>query len=167
MYKKIKGNLEKTGNFVINLWKSRKSPAMIRSVQIYFIHLMVQKAIVKCLQNTWCDEGIILSKAARIVHAFLSTKEKHLKETFLKTTKIVCSASILKFGISYIRRRSNNWKCIGQCWNLTQLLRFNAVKAKRICDEFLRHSKSNESPFPVNIGPLVHLKQKRNCLLRS
>ena len=81
---------------------------MIRSVQIYFIHLMVQKAIAKCLQNTWCDEGIILSKAARIVHAFLSTKEKHLKETFLKTTKIVCSASILKFGISYIRRRSNN-----------------------------------------------------------
>ena len=36
----------------------------------------VVRAIVECSQNTWQDEGIILSKAARIVRRFLFTKEE-------------------------------------------------------------------------------------------
>ena len=37
---------------------------------------MFGKAIVECSQNTWHDEGIILSKIARIERRFLFTKEE-------------------------------------------------------------------------------------------
>ena len=36
----------------------------------------VGKAVVECSQNTWHEEGIILSKAARIVRRFLFSKEE-------------------------------------------------------------------------------------------
>ena len=42
--------------------------------------------------------------------------------------------------------------------NLAQLLRFTAVKTKRGCDGFLRHSQCNEPPLPVKTGLLVHAK---------
>ena len=42
--------------------------------------------------------------------------------------------------------------------NLAQLPQFNAVKTKRRCDGFLKHSKSIEPPFPVKTGLLVHAK---------
>ena len=36
----------------------------------------VGKAMVECSQNTWHDEGIILSKAARIVRRYLFSKDE-------------------------------------------------------------------------------------------
>ena len=51
--------------------------------------------------------------------------------------------------------------------NLVELLRFNAVKTKRICDGFLRHSKSNEPPLPVKIGLLVHAKTRKKSLVEN
>ena len=43
---------------------------------IFTVEENVGRAIVKCSQTTWHDEGIILSKAARIVRRFLFTKEE-------------------------------------------------------------------------------------------
>ena len=48
--------------------------------------------------------------------------------------------------------------------NLAQVLRFNAVKTKRRCDGFLRHSKLNEPPLLVTTGLLVHAKTKKKLL---
>ena len=44
----------------------------------------VGRAIVECLQNTWHDKVIILSKAARIVRRFLFTKEETFEGYFSK-----------------------------------------------------------------------------------
>ena len=73
--------------------------------------------------------------------------------------------------MSYTWRRYINWKCVDQCRNsdknLTQLLRFNAVKTKQGCDEFSRHSKFNESPLPVKNGILVHAKARKILLVEK
>ena len=51
--------------------------------------------------------------------------------------------------------------------NLAQLLGFNAVKTKRICDGILRDSKSNEPPLPVKVGLLVHAKTRKKSLFEK
>ena len=71
--------------------------------------------IVECSQNTWDNEGIILSKAARIVRRFLFIKEQTFEGDFSKQRqKAPVPLPLLNLVISYTRRRNNTWKCIDQ-----------------------------------------------------
>ena len=49
--------------------------------------------------------------------------------------------------------------------NISQLIRFNAVKNKRRSPTFTRHAKTNEPPLPVLIGLLVHAKTRTKSLI--
>ena len=51
--------------------------------------------------------------------------------------------------------------------NLAQSLQFNAVKTKRRHDGFLSQFKSNEPPFLVKIGLLVHAKTRKKLLVEK
>ena len=51
--------------------------------------------------------------------------------------------------------------------NIAQLVRFNAVKSKRSATSSIRHSKTNEHPFPVKIGLLVHAKTRKKSIVEK
>ena len=114
------------------------------------------RAIVECSQDTWHDEGIILSKAARIVRRFLFTKGDLSKQRQ--------KVSVILDGETIIENASTKAERVAT--NLAQSLPFNAVKTKRRCDGFLRHNKSNEPPLPVKIGFLVHAKTRKKSLVK-
>ena len=51
--------------------------------------------------------------------------------------------------------------------NLAKLLLFNAVKTKRRSDGFVRHSKTNKQPLPVNVDLMVHLETRKKSLVEK
>ena len=105
-----------------------------------FVILTVEEdvgaAIVKCSENTWHDEGIILYKAARIVRRILFTKEETFEEdlseqrqkesTPLPLLNMVC---LILDRETATENASTNAETVAT--NLAQLLLFNAVKTKR------------------------------------
>ena len=131
----------------------------------------VSRAIVECSQNTWHDEGVILPKAARTVRRFPFTEEETFEGKLSKRQKaslpfpLLNLVSLILDGETTIENASTNAETVTT--NLAQLLRFNAVKTKRICDGFLRHSKFNEPTLPVKIGLLVHAKTRKKSLVET
>ena len=126
----------------------------------------VGRAIVECSQNTWHDEGIILLKAARIVRRFLFTKEETFEGGLSKQRQkasvplpLLNLVSVILDGETAIENAWTNAETVAA--NLAELRRFNAIKTKRRCNGFLRHSKSNLPPLPVKIELLVHAKTRK------
>ena len=131
----------------------------------------VSRAIVECSQNTWHDEGVISPKAARTVRRFPFTEEETFEGKLSKRQKaslplpLLNLVSLILDGETTTENASTNAETVTT--NLAQLLRFNAVKTKRICDGFLRHSKFNEPTLPVKIGLLVHAKTRKKSLVEK
>ena len=51
------------------------------------------------------------------------------------------------------------------CINITQLLKFNSVKHTRKTEECTRLVKSQETPLPVHIGVMLHMKTRKRDLI--
>ena len=58
-----------------------------------------------------------------------------------------------------------NWEAIRQAaLTLAQLLKFNSVKHTHKTEECTQHDKSQETPLPVHIGVMFHMKHARGIL---
>ena len=52
--------------------------------------------------------------------------------------------------------------------NLSQLIRFNALKTKqRLRDSHFRHSKANEPPLPIKTGLMIHLQMRKKSIVND
>ena len=51
--------------------------------------------------------------------------------------------------------------------NLSQLIQFNSLSKKCRSLDKVRHSKTNESPFPVKIGLLIHSATRKKSLINE
>ena len=51
--------------------------------------------------------------------------------------------------------------------NLSQLIKFNSVRKKRRLSDNVRYSKTNEPPFPVKIGLLIHSATRKKSLINE
>ena len=93
----------------------------------------VDRAIVECSQNIWYDDGITLSKVAKIVRRFLFTKEETFEGDLSKQRQkasvplsLLNLVSLIFDGETTIENASTNTEAVTA--NLAQLLRFKAVK---------------------------------------
>ena len=132
----------------------------------------IGRALVECSQNTWHDEGIILSKAAKIVRKFLLVNEEKFdgdlsseKQKGSVPLPLVNLISLIIDGETTIDNASANAAAVAT--NLAQLIRFNSIKTKRRSDGFLRHSVTNEPPLAVKIGLMIHSKTRKRSLVEK
>ena len=132
----------------------------------------VGRALVECSQNTRQDEGIILSKAARVVRRFLFSKEEIFdgdlspsKQKESVPLPLLNLISLIIDGKTTIEKASSNAAAIAT--NLAQLIKFNALKTKRRSNGFLRHSITNEPPIATKIGLMVHSKTCKRSMVEK
>ena len=106
------------------------------------------RALIECSQNTLKDDGIILSKAARIVYRFMFDKNEIFDGDLSKERQKSSVPGPLLHLVSNAESATVY---------LAQLLRFNSIKEKR-------HSKLNELSLPVKIGFMIHAKTRKKDL---
>ena len=128
----------------------------------------VGRALFESSQSSSIDEGIILSKAAKIVRKYMFLREETFSGDLSKQRQRLSVPDSLYHLIALILEENvdvSNLKSI--TLNIAQLIRFNAVKSKRSATGSIRHSKTNEPPFPVKIGLLVHAKTRKKSIVEK
>ena len=123
-----------------------------------------------CLENDQ-DDGICLSKAANIIRKHVFSHKIEDPAQFLASQKASVPPSLVTF-ISML--------IIGTCitdslptsahkasLTIAQLVKFNMVKGKRsnTTNEIARHSKEQETPFPLYLGLMIHSKTRKKGLV--
>ena len=79
---------------------------------------------------------------------------------------VVHLVSLILEGTSQYDKVSGNTQRVSV--NLSQLLRFNAVKTKRnMGDCHIRHSTTNEPSLPAKIGLLIHTKTRKKSIVND
>ena len=130
------------------------------------------RALIQCSQNTMKEDGIIISKAAKIVRRCMF-KEDEIFDGNLSSRKQKSSVSVTLLRlVSLIMNGENSEENVSTAvesltLNMAQLLRFNSVKGKRQCSGSVRHSRINEPPLPVKIGLMIHAKTRKKGLVEA
>ena len=130
------------------------------------------RALIQCSQNTMKEDGIIISKAAKIVRRCMF-KEDEIFDGNLSSRKQKSSVSVTLLRlVSLIMNGENSEENVSTAvesltLNMAQLLRFNSVKGKRRCSGSVRHSRINEPPLPVKIGLMIHAKTRKKGLVEA
>ena len=130
----------------------------------------VGHAIFEASKTSFFDEGMILSKAAKIISHHLFSLDQvfdgdlsQQKQTAFVPKELIHLVSLILEGTSQ-HQVSGNTHAIAV--NLSQLIRFNAVKSKRkLGDSHFRHSKANEPQLPIKTGLMIHSQTRRSQLL--
>eukprot|EP00794_Sanderia_malayensis_P004251 gene4251-4816_t len=154
----------------------REIPGMCEQKNGKYVILTVEeqfgKALIECSQSTLQDDGIILSKAARIVRRFLFASDEsfdgdlsRIRQKSSVPLPLLNLVSLIIDGESSFEDMSPFAESIAV--NLAQLLRFNAVKTKRRSKGYVRHSRNNEPPLPVKIGLMIHAKTRKKSIVNA
>ena len=115
------------------------------------------------------SEGIMISKAAKIIRKYMfdatTTFDGDLSYNRQKQSIPIQLLHLL----GLILEGSKNYDTVtdsteGIALNLAQLVRFNAVKRKRSSTN-VRRSKSNEPPFPVQVGLSLHARTREKSVI--
>ena len=114
-----------------------------------------------------------LSKAAKIIrhHLFSSDQVFHgdlsqQKQTASLPKKLIHLVSLVLEGTSQHQQVLRNAHAIAV--NLSQLIRYNAVKTKRkLGDSHFRHSKANEPPLPIKTGLMIHSQTRKKSVVND
>ena len=128
----------------------------------------VGRALFESSQSLSKDEGIILSKAAKIVRKYMLLREETFSRDLSKQRQRLSVPDSLYHLIALILEANvdvSNLK--STTLNIAQLVRFNAVKSKRSATGSIHHSKTNEPPSPVKIGLLVHAKTRKKSIVEK
>ncbi len=182
MYKDKLLHLGATEDFTKNLHSTRFKEAVLKRVEglcekkhgknvLLTLEEDVGHAVFEASQSSSFDEGIILCKAAKIIRKHLFSKEEVFDGDLTKQRQIssvpkelIHLVSLILEGTSQYDKISGNTQKIAI--NLSQLLRFNAVKSKRkMGDSHTRHSTTNEPPLPAKIGLLIHAKTRKKSIV--
>ena len=124
----------------------------------------VGHAIFEASKTSFFDKAIILSKAVKILRHHLFSSDQvfngdlsQQKQTASVPKNLIHLVSLILEGTSQHQQVSRNTHAIAV--NLSQLIRYNAVKTKRKWgDSHFRNSKANEPPQPIH-------KRERSQLL--
>ena len=130
-------------------------------------------AIFEASKTSYFDEGIILSKVAKITRHHLSSPDQvfygalsQQKQTASVPKELIHFVSQILEGKSQHQQVSGNSHAIAV--NLSQLIRFNAVKTKRkLGDSHFRHSKANEPPLPIKTGLMIHSQTRKKSIVND
>ena len=132
----------------------------------------VGKALFDVTQNSHKDDGIVLSRAAKIIRKHMFDKEEILNGDLSKEKQkdsvpspLLHLISLILVGGSMRDNYNDNSKNVAV--NIGQLIKFNTVKHKRQTSSATRHSKKNEPPIPVKIGLMVHAKTRKKSLVEK
>ena len=172
-YKEILINFGATQDFVEKVHSTRFKEAILKRVgclcekrngrdTLLTLEDHVGKAIFQASKLTSFDEGIILWKAANIVRRYLFTKDVEFNGDVSKETQLASIPKELLRLVGSILERTSEEEKVSEntnkiALNLSQLIKFNAVKTKRKEDaSHIRHSSKNEPPLPVKLGLMLH-----------
>ena len=152
---------------VLGLREQRDGKYVILTVDDEF-----ERALMQCSQNTMKEDGITISKGAKIVRRCMF-KEDEIFDGNLPSRKQKSSVSVTLLRlVSLIMNGENSEENVSTAvesltLNMAQLLRFNSVKGKRRCSGSVRHSRINEPPLPVKIGLMIHAKTRKKGLVEA
>ena len=112
-----------------------------------------------------------MSKAAKIIpHHFFSSDQvfdgdlSQQKQTASVPKELIHLVSLILEGMSQHQQVSGNTHAIAV--NLSQLIRFNAVKTKqKLGDSHFRHSKTNKPPLPIKTDLMIHSQTRKNSIV--
>ena len=130
-------------------------------------------AIFEASKPSSFDEEIILSKAAKIIphHLFSLDQVFHgdlsqQKQTASVPKELIHLVSLILEGTLQHQQVLGNTHDVAV--NLSQLIRFNAVKTKRkLGDSHFRHSKANEPPLPIKTGLMIHSQTRKKSIVND
>ena len=154
--------------YVSGLYERKKGKDVLLTLKEHVGH-----AIFEASKTSSFDEGIILNKAAKIMrhHLFSSNQVfdgdlSHQKQTASIPKELIHLVSLILEGTSQHQQVSGNTHAIAV--NLSQLIRFNAVKTKRkLGDSRFRHSKANEPPRPIKNGLMIHSQTRKKSIVND
>ena len=129
------------------------------------------RALFKASKNSITDEGIIISKAAKIIRksmfenveifdgdfSFQKQKASVSKQLFQLMSLILDDNTLSKEAEKCIQSEAIQV-------HLSQLIQFSSVRKKCRSSDNVRHSKTNKPPFPVKTGLLIHSATRKKII---
>lgn len=133
----------------------------------------VGKALFEVTQNAHKDNGIVLSRAPKIIHKNMFDKEEIFcgdifgeKQKDSVPSPLFHLLSLIPGGVSI--RDDCNANLNNIVANIGQHIKFKTVKHDRKSSSATCHSKKiNKSPLPVKLGIMVLEKKRKSHLLRN
>ena len=125
-------------------------------------------------QNAHKDNGIVLSRAPKIIHKNMFDKEEKIfcgdvfgeKQKDSVPSPLFHLISQILGGVSILDDCNANLNNI--VVNIGQNIKFKTVKHNRKTSSATRHSKEiNKSPLPVKLGVMVLEKKRKSHLIRN
>ena len=150
------------------LYERKKGKDLLLTLEEHVDH-----AIFEVSKTSSFDEGIILSAAAKIIRHHLFSPDQvfdgdlsQQKQTASVSRKLIHLVSLILEGTSQHQQVSENTHAIAV--NLSQLIRFNAVKTKRkLGDSHFRHSKANEPILPIKTDLMIHSQRRKKSIVND
>ena len=150
------------------LYEKKKGKDVLVTLEEHVGH-----AIFEVSKTSSFDEGIILSAAAKIIRHHLFSPDQvfdgdlsQQRQTASVSRKLIHLVSLILEGTSQHQQVSENTHAIAV--NLSQLIRFNAVKTKRkLGDSHFRHSKANEPILPIKTDLMIHSQRRKKSIVND
>ena len=150
------------------LYEKKKGKDVLVTLEEHVGH-----AIFEVSKTSSFDEGIILSAAAKIIRHHLFSPDQvfdgdlsQQKQTASVSRKLIHLVSLILEGTSQHQQVSENTHAIAV--NLSQLIRFNAVKTKRkLGDSHFRHSKANEPILPIKTDLMIQSQRRKKSIVND
>ena len=183
MYKEILLDLGANEEFIRKLHSTILKESIMKHVSCYMKRKTektscnfgehVGRAIFEASKTSSFDEEIILSTAAKIIRHHLFSSDQlfdgdlsQQKPTASVSKKLIHLVSLILEGTSQHQQVSENTHAIAV--NLSQLIRFNAVKTKRkLGDSHFRHSKANEPILPIKTDLMIHSQMRKKLIFND
>lgn len=132
----------------------------------------IGKAMFEASLPSYQDEEIAICKAAKTIRKYLFQDNVEFnadlseeKQRSSVPKHLLHLIGLILEGITVYDKISKKTEEIAL--NLSQLIRFNAVKAKRESATTIRHSRINEPPFPVMLGLRVHVHTRNKKVVEK
>ena len=154
--------------YVSCLYEKKKGKDVLLTLEEHVGHVIFEASTTSSF-----DEGIILSKAAKTIRHHLFSSDQvfdgdlsQQKQIASVPKELIHFVSLILEGTSQHQQISGNTHAIAV--NLSQLIRFNAVKTKRkLGDSRFRHSKANEPPRPIKTGLMIHSQTRKKSIVND
>ena len=176
MYKEKLMNLGATQEFISKLHVTRVKEQILKRIDGLCEKKQGKHVLLTMdgdIGHATFDEGTILCKAAKIIRKHLFCKDEVFngdltleRQVSSVPRELIYLVSLILEGNSQSDKVSGNTHRIAL--NLSQLVRFNAVRTNRNdggC--FVRHSATNEPPLPVKVGLLIHARTRKKSIVNA
>ena len=154
--------------YVSCLYEKKKGKDVLLTLEEHVGHVTFEASTTSSF-----DEGIILSKAAKTIRHHLFSSDQvfdgdlsQQKQIASVPKELIHLVSLILEGTSQHQQVSGNTHAIAV--NLSQLIRFNAVKTKReLGDSHFCHPKANEPPLPIKTSLMIHSQMTKKSIVND